>query len=303
MAAKRLIAPPPTPMREDLSLDLSPIERQVELLVESGVSGAFVCGSTGESLSLTVRERKAVAERWVALAPEGFDIIIHVGHNALPAAIELAAHAKEIGASAIAAMPPCYFKPRTVQDVAEWCSRLASAAPDLPFYYYHIPALSGVNVRVSDFLRLAADRIPKLAGVKYTWEDLSDFALCVGLDGGRFDMLFGRDEMLLAGLALGAAGAIGSTYNFAAPLFLDLIEAFEAGDLERAQREQRRAAQLVRVLHRHGGPEVFKATMKLIGLDLGPPRPPLPSLSAEQLDAVRADLQSIGFFDYCSAVP
>ena len=297
---KRLIAPPPTPMCEDFSLDLSPIERQVELLVESGVSGAFVCGSTGESLSLTVEERKAVAEEWVRLAQEKLQVIVHVGHNALPAAVELAAHAQRIGAGAIAAMPPCYFKPRAAEAVADWCTRLASAAPDLPFYYYHIPAMSGVHIRVSDLLRIAAERIPKLTGVKYTWEDLSDFALCVGMEGGRFEMLFGRDQMLLGGLAMGARGAIGSTYNFAAPLYLGLIEAFEAGEMERARSEQRRATRLILTLARHGGPEVFKAVMKLVGLDLGPSRPPLPTLTPEQLEALRADLESIGFFDYCS---
>lgn len=300
---KRLIAPPPTPMRDDFSINLEPIATQVAVLVESGVAGAFVCGSTGESLSLTVEERKAVAEQWMKLAPQELAVIVHVGHNSLPAALELAAHAQSIGASAVAAMPPCYFKPRSAEAAAEWCARLAAAAPDIPFYYYHIPAMSGVHIQVSGFLRFASQRIPKLAGVKYTWEDLSDFALCVALEGGRFEMLFGRDQMLLGGLAMGARGAVGSTYNFAAPLYLGLIEAFETGEMERARREQRRASELIRVMATHGGPEVFKATMKLIGVDLGPSRPPLPTPTAAQLEALRADLDRIGFFDYCSAGP
>lgn len=295
-----LIAAPFTPMTSDGAVDLDVIDQQAALLRRNGVAGAFVCGTTGESMSLTVEERMEVARRWVEGAPDGFRVVVHVGHTSLPAAKRLCAHAGEIGARGTGAMGPCFFRPRDVGALAAFCAEVASAAPELPFYYYHIPAMTGVDVRMVEFLEAAAGSIPNLAGVKYAHEDLADFALCCGFDGGRFDMLFGRDEMLLAGLATGAKGAVGSTYNYAAPLYLEILDAFDRGDLEKARALQRRAAEIVRVLLRYGGgPAPGKAIMKLAGLDCGPCRLPLVPVEGERLAALEADLRKIGFFDHC----
>jgi len=298
-----LVAAPFTAFHEDGSLNLEKVDDQAASLAASGVSGGFVCGTTGESLSLTVEERQQVAERWMAAAPEDFAVIVHVGHDSLAESRALAAHAQRIGARAIGAMPPCFFRPATLSDLVAWCAEVAAAAPELPFYYYHIPSMTGVNFPIAEFLEAAADRIPTLAGVKFTYENLMDFLRCVRLAGGRYDLLFGRDEILLAGLALGARGAVGSTYNFAAPLYLRLIEAFEAGALAAARAEQARAAEMIAVLLRYGGIPAFKAVMKMIRLDCGPVRPPLRDLTAEQRHALHADLELVGFFDYCSRCP
>ena len=298
--ARRIIAAPFTPMTLDDRVDLNVIERQAELLHRNGVSGGFVCGTTGEGVSLTMEERTSVARRWVESAPDGFEVIVHVGHTSLPASKELARHASEIGARGTGAMGPCFFRPRDVDVLVDYCAEVAGASPGLPFYYYHMPAMTGVNVRMLEFLRAAAGRIPNLAGVKFTHEDLADFTLCCALEGGRFDMLFGRDEILLAGLAMGAKGAVGSTYNYAAPLYLKIWDAFERGDLDEACTLQRRAAETVRVMLNYGGgPGAGKAIMKLAGLDCGPCRLPLVPVDAEAEKALEADLREIGFFEYC----
>jgi len=298
-----LIAAPFTPMREDGAVWLEQIEVQAAALAASGVSGGFVCGSTGESLSLTVPERKQVTERWVASAPDGLAVIAHVGHNCLAESQALAAHAQEAGAAAIGAMPPCFFKPATLDALVDWCAAVAAAAPDLPFYYYHIPSMTGVDIFVAELLEAAADRIPTLAGVKFTYENLLDFSRCVQLGGGRFNMLFGRDEILLAGLALGADGAVGSTYNFSAPLYLRIIEAFEAGDIAAARAAQARAGEIIVALLKYGGMPAFKAVMAMIGVDCGPVRPPLRPLTPERSRSLRTDLERLGFFDDCNRRP
>ena len=295
-----LIAAPFTALCADGSLHLDAIEKQAASLVENGVSGAFVCGSTGESLSLTVAERMAVAERWRAVAGEALDVVIHVGHPCLADSQAMAAHAQEIGARAIAAMAPCFFKPATVDDLVAVCAEVAGAAPGLPFYFYHLPSMTGVNFPVVEVLKAASGRIPTLAGVKFTYENLMDFRQCVDLERGRFNILFGRDEILLAGLALGARGAVGTSYSFAAPLFLRIIEDFQRGDLASAQREQSRAVELVSVFLRCGGLAACKAIMPMIGIDCGPVRLPLRNLTAEQLAGLRAELERIGFFGYSS---
>jgi N-acetylneuraminate lyase len=154
-----------------------------------------------------------------------------------------------------------------------------------------------------DFLKEADGKIPNLAGIKFTHEDLMDYANARAFAGGKYAMLFGRDEILLAGLGFGAAGAVGSTYNFAAPLYLSLMRAFAADDLETARREQGRAREFIGVLQRHGGLVAGKAVMKLIGLDCGPARLPLRTLRTTEETSLRTDLEAVGFFDYCCKLP
>jgi N-acetylneuraminate lyase len=287
-------------MHSDGELNLDAIERYADMLVASGVKGAFVCGSTGEFASLTVDERMRVAGRWIEASGDALKVIVHVGSTCLADARALASHAQETGADAVAAVPPYYIRPAGVDDLVEFCSGIASAAPGLPFYYYHIPSMAGVDIEVADFLAKGSGRIPNLAGAKFTHEDLMDFGRCVRLADGAFNMLFGRDEILLSALAHGARGAVGTTYNYAAPLYLRLMEAFDAGDMDGARSEQARAVEMIEILTKAGGPlSCGKAVMKMLGVDCGPPRPPLRSPSGEEAAALRAELERIGFFEYC----
>jgi len=295
-----LIAPAFTPMDSDGGLDLEPVEHLAESLAANDISGAFVCGSTGESTSLTVEERKQVAERWQTVAGDQLPVIVHVGHNALPAAKELAAHAQRIGTAAVAAMAPSFFKPAGTEDLVMWCAEIAAAAPALPFYYYHIPSRTGVFVKMAEFLALGSERIPNLAGAKFTFEDLMDLGQCLDLENGRFNMLFGRDEMLLAGYAIGVHGAVGTSYNFAAPLYHELIAAFEAGDMTTAQAKQAQSRKMIATILSYPGLGAFKSVMRMIGLDCGPVRLPNRNVTEEQYEELKSKLEEIGFFEYCS---
>jgi N-acetylneuraminate lyase len=291
-----LVAAAVTPLTADGRLRAEQIDLLAELYAESGVSGVFACGTTGECHSLTSSERRETAARWVAAARERFPVIVHVGHNSLPEAQALARHADESGAAAIAAMAPFFFKPPNSEALIEYCAAIASAAPRLPFYYYHIPSMTGVSLPVAEFLKRAGSRIPNLAGAKFTHTDLLDFQECLAVEGGRYDILFGHDEILLAGLALGAKGAIGSTYNFAAPVYLRLLKSFQAGDLAAARHAQLQAAQMVQVLLRHGGVAACKAILQLMGLDCGPVRPPLATIAESQLARLREELLPFDIF-------
>jgi len=292
---KGLVAAPFTALRADGGLNLDLIAHQAAALADNGVQGAFICGTTGEGFSLTTEERLQVAERWIAVAPKQLKVIVHVGHNSIGESRKLAAHAAQTGAHAVATIGSTFFRPATTELLVEFCAQVASAAPGLPFYYYHMPALTGVNLSMIEFLRLGARRIPNLAGIKFTDENLMSYAQCLHFDGGRFNILFGRDEILLAALALGATGAVGSTYNYMAPIYHRLIEAFQAGDLGVARRWQMLSIQIIAVMARHGGLPAGKAMMKLAGLDCGPVRPPLRNLSAEEFEALRRDLDHAGF--------
>lgn len=181
-------------------------------------------------------------------------------------------------------MGPVFFRSSRVEDVAAHCAIVAEAAGELPFYYYHIPSYNGAYVSVCRLLEAAKDRIANLAGAKFTHEDLADYGACLALEGGRFDILFGRDEMLLAALALGAKGAIGSTYNFAGLLYGGLLEAFDGGDLVRARRLQAKAVEIIDAISATacGYLPAAKAIVKMLGLDLGPVRSPLRDITVEE---------------------
>ncbi len=300
-----LVAATFTAFHADGALHLEAIERQAEKLVEQRLRGVFVCGTSGEFASLTVPERMEVARRWCDVAGSELEIIVHVGHTSLGDAQALAAHAEQIGAAGIAAVGPYYFRPRAVPEVVDFAARIASAAPKTPFSYYHIPSFTGVALPMAEFLPAAAEAIPTLAGLKFTHENLAEYARCVAYEQGRYEIFFGRDEMLLGALAMGASSGVGTTYNFSAPIFHRVYEAFTRGDIAEARRWQGLAIAMIDIAVAHGGMPAFKAMMRWFGVDCGPCRPPLVSLDDDRAARLHADLAEIGFFDAVSngAVP
>jgi len=290
-----LIAAPFTALNPDSTLNLPMIQHQAKALAENGVTGAFICGTTGEGLSLTTDERIQIAERWISSAPPSLKIIVHVGHQSVNESRQLAAHAERIGAAAFATIAPTFFRATNLEQLIDFCARVAEGAPSLPFYYYHMPAMTGADFAMHDFLRLASGRIPNLAGIKFTHENLMDYTRCLNFEEGRFNILFGRDEILLAALAMGATGAVGSTYNYMAGIFHCMLEAFKNGDTENARRHQLTAIQIIAVMSRRGGLAAGKAMMKMVGLDCGPVRTPLQNLSPEALESLTRELEHVGF--------
>jgi N-acetylneuraminate lyase len=286
-----------TPFDRGGNLELSVVSRQAELFRESGMTAVFIAGTTGEWSSLTSRERMALCDRWTEAAGSDLKVAVHVGHNAQAEAVALAAHARESGAAAVAAVAPSYFKPASVSDLVDFLIPIAAAADPLPFYYYEIPGMTGVRLSTSQLLHEARFRIPNLRGLKFSFSDLVELQECVNGDGGALDVLFGQDEFLLAGLALGVRGAVGSTYNFAGRHYQRLMRSFTAGELDAARARQFQAARLVQVLGKYGFMAASKAVMGLIGVDCGPVRPPLRNLTHEELTAMAAELGRLEMFD------
>lgn len=275
-----LVAAPPTAFLDNGAVDYTAIGPLAEHLHAQGVIGVFVNGTTGESMSLTTDERERTTEAWRAVLPAGMKLFVHAGHNSPVDAVRLAAHAQRTGADAVAVIAPGFFKPAGIAGMVDWCAPIAAAAPALPFYFYHMPSLSGVNLSVARFLEAAGPRIPNLAGIKFTFEAMGDFQEALELENGRYDVLWGRDEMLLGALATGALGGVGSTYNVAAPLFLALIAAFERGDLALARQLQARAIAMINAMVGTGNFFVaLKAMLRAQGVPISTRvRPPLVNL-------------------------
>ena len=199
-----------TPFDRDGALNLAVIDQQAALFLESGMHGVFVGGTTGEFASLTLDERKALCGRWVEIAGSTMRVAVHVGHNCRADALELAAHARQTGVAAVALAPPSYFKPATILDLIDFCVPIAAEVEPLPFYYYHIPCMTNVRLPMAEFLHEARFRIPNLRGLKFSHDDLVDLQGCVAAEKNVYDVLFGFDEGLLAGLCLGARGGRGN---------------------------------------------------------------------------------------------
>ena len=297
-----LIAAPFTPMHPNGMLNLSIIPAYYQMLKANGVIGAFICGSTGEGVSLTISEKKAVAEAWVNCTKQDkdFKVMALLADTSIEDCKDLAIHARNIGLYAVSFTSPYYFKPADVGMLAKVCVEIASVVPDLPFYYYHIPVLTGVSFPMFDLLKEMDGKIPNFAGIKYTHEDFMDFLSCLHFKNGKYDMLWGRDENMLPALSIGAKGAIGSTFNYAAPLYYNLIDAFNNNNLLLAQSLQQKSIDMIRLLGKYGGIATGKAYMKIIGLDCGEFRLPVKNMSENDFDLFKKDTEQINFSSFCS---
>lgn len=297
-----LIAAPFTPMHPNGILNLSIIPAYYQMLKTNGVTGAFICGSTGEGVSLTISEKKVVAEAWVNCTKKDkdFKVMALLADTSIEDCKDLALHARNIGLYAVSFTSPYYFKPADVGMLAKVCVEIASVVPDLPFYYYHIPVLTGVSFPMFDLLKEMDGKISNFAGIKYTHEDFMDFLSCLHFNNGKYDMLWGRDENMLPALSIGAKGAIGSTFNYAAPLYYDLIDAFNNNNLLLAQSLQQKSIDMIRLLGKYGGIATGKAYMKLIGLDCGEFRLPVKNMSENDFDLFKKDTEQINFSSFCS---
>lgn len=297
-----LINAPFTPFDSNNEVNYAPIDKYVELLVNNGIKGVFINGSSGEGYLLTDKERMLLAEKWITVAPKNFKVIVHVGSTCVESSRMLAAHAQSHGAYAIGAMAPPFPKIGRIEELVKYCEEIASAAPDLPFYFYHIPAFNGAFLSMVEFLKAVDGRIPNFAGIKYTYESLYEYNQCRLYKNGKFDMLHGQDETILASLALGGAqGGIGGTTNYNGKALTQIIEAWNADDLEKAREMQNFAQEVINIIcHYRGNIVGGKRIMKLIGLDLGKNRTPFQNMTDDEEMAMKKELESINFFNRCN---
>ena len=297
-----LIAAPFTPMNENGEVKYDRIQAYYDFLKKNKVVGAFINGSTGEGVSLTQKEKMKVADEWVAASKADASIktINLVGGTSYMECIENAQHSFDIGIDAIAVLAPYYFKPGNATQLVDFVARIAASVPEMPVYFYHIPVLTGCNVTMYDFLQEAASTIPNLAGIKYTHEDFMDFQSCINFMDGKYDMLWGRDENLLSALVLGTRGGVGSTFNYTAPLYYKMIDAFSNGNLEAARKLQQKSIDMIRLLGKYGGIATGKAFMRYVGIDCGEFRSPIKNMSREDYKKFTEDIQALAMEEFFS---
>jgi len=283
-------------------LNLSVIPLQASYLSATGVDWVFVGGTTGESLSLTMTERKDLFSAWLKT---NSSVIAHCGAEALGDARELARYAATSGAKAIAAMPPTFFKPANAKALALTIASICEAAPALPCYYYHIPSMTGVATTfpVLDFVKEIEPLAPNFAGVKYTgmytYPGMVDAQRIMNYKEGKFEVLSGREEMMLEALSIGIKGHVGSQFNFAGDLYNGIRNTFaREGLTDKSQAVLRgMQTQAVSLIDAWKNPAPVgvngaKYYMNLAGIPVGDarlPSLPVPSDAAKELrDALAA---------------
>ena len=301
---KGLIDAPFTPFDNNMEVNLDIIPQYAKMLKRNGLKGVFVNGSSGEGYMLDTAERKRLAEAWMAARPDDFMVIVHVGSCCVKDSKELARHAAEIGADGIGAMAPPFPKINRIEELVQYIESIASAAPSLPFYYYHIPAFNGAFLPMVKLLEAVDGRVPNFAGIKYTFESIYEYNQCRLYKDGKYDMLHGQDETILASLAMGGAqGGIGGTTNYNGRELVGIIDAWNRGDIEAARKHQEFSQEVINVICKYRGNIVGgKRIMKLIGMDLGKNRVPFQNLTDDEERNMRADLEAIGFFERCNIV-
>jgi len=297
-----LVAAPFTPMDSRGNLNPGLIPGYYDFLEKNHIAGAFINGSTGEGVSLTQKEKQLNVTEWSTCRRNGgkVPVINLVGGTSYQECIDLALFSREAGISAIALLAPYYFKPSDENQLAEFVARVGESVPDMPVYFYHIPVLTGVNMPMIGFLKKISGMLPNFAGIKYTQEDFMDFLSCLNFENRKYDILWGRDECLLSALVLGCRGAVGSTYNYSAPLYHKIIAAFNDGRLEEARELQQMSINMITLLGRYGGIATGKAFMKYIGIDCGEFRSPVKNMSAKMFEEFVRDVSSLNMEQYFS---
>lgn len=279
-----------TPMTADGSaINYTVLRRLVDFHLERGVTGFFVCGGSGEGLLLTSSERQQVLETVVDQVAGRGTIIAHVGALATATAQSLARHAIQLGVDAVAAVPPVYVRVDR-QALLDHYRLIAEAADGTPTYVYNIPTATSVEITAGVMAELI--QIPGVLGIKYSSYNLYDLHRITQL---RPDLtvLSGFDEVCVAGLAMGAHGAIGSTYNVMPATFSALYRATQTGDWAGAQALQARADKVIDVLVSVPMLAGLKSILSDWGIECGSPRRPQRPLTQTERDALRQAIASV----------
>ena len=295
---KGLIAAVHTPVNEDYSLNLDCVQTQANHLVKCGVAGVYVSGTTGEGQSFIPEERTKLFQAWGNTAKANhLTFIAHIGHREQAEAANLALAAKDAGTHGLSAMSPPNSNMNEAWELIEWLKPILAEVSNLPFYYYDSPTISGAEIDMAEFLEIADHELTSLVGLKFNNPDLAMLKKCLTIQDGKFDILFGVDEMLISGLDQGCRGAVGSTYNFAAPIYHKLIKAYESGDRNQAEKWQDFSIQFIDIIAKYDFLPTAKMLMKRFGVDCGPARPPHRQLSQDELESLYNELDQINFFE------
>lgn len=289
---KGIIAATVTPVTETGQLNLKEVGRLTNFLIEKGIHGLFPCGSTGEGLLLSTIERKQVAEITVKEAAGRVPVVIHTGSINISEAIELTAHARDIGADGAALIPPYYY---SIDETAifSYYSTIAKQVTDLPLYIYNIPinVKNAVSPRVLTRLK---SEYTNIVGIKDSSMDFMNFINFQQAVPKDFCILMGNDAQIYASLLMGGSGAVAATATVFPEPVVEIYESLKAGDQEKALKAQDTVIKLRAVFRSYPPIASYKKALEFRGIDGGVPHTPLRPMTPEEIKKLKAELEALG---------
>ncbi|MCL4783035.1 MAG: dihydrodipicolinate synthase family protein [Bryobacterales bacterium] len=276
-----------TPLDGQGKLNTRSYELLLERVYRAGSHGVYVCGQTGEGLQLPLDVRERAVEVAVANTPEGGNVIAHVGAHSTADALRLARHASAAGAHAVSSLPP--GSGYTFQEALRYYQAIASAS-SVPLLVYYFPGHSTAIQTTEELLKLC--ELPNVIGLKYTSFDLYKLSL---LQRAGYTVFNGHDEVLAAGLLMGAHGGIGSFYNLIPELFVNLYAVCREGRWREAREKQDRINDLIRAVLDFPMLPSLKRILSWSGIDCGYAIPPRGRLTSLEEEALRQAVVSAGF--------
>lgn len=282
-----------TPVNVDNTVREDSVRRLIEHHISKGVSGFYICGSTGEGPALSEETRRHMAEIVVDQVAGRVAVINHVGAPDAQSAIRLARHAEEIGCDAISSVPPTFYYSYGDDEIFNYYRALSENCKK-PLLVYATGMFKQADI-VPFIDRLMA--LDTVIGLKFTRYNYYEMHRIAELNGGDINVINGPDEMLLCGLSMGAQAGIGSTYNVMAGEFVKLYNCFAGGDWMGAQAQQYKINHVIEIMLKHGLFPALKHMLTVQGFDAGYPVFPCRRFSAEEEKAFMDDLNAVKFFE------
>lgn len=267
--------------------DISEIKTKqfANYLVEKGVQGLYVGGSSGECIYQNLEERKQTLQYVAEAVGNQLTLIAHVGAPSTRDSISLAKYAEQLGYDYLSAIPPIYFVLPEDSIFHYWNDIIEST--NLPFLIYNIPQTTGYQLSISLLKRMLSN--PKVVGVKNSSMPVMDIERFIAASNQKLIVMNGPDEQFVAGRLMGATGGIGGTYAVMPELFLKANAFLKAGDLQQARAIQSTINDIIIALCSLNGSmySAIKEVLKLNGMDIGSVRNPLQPISGEALQTVK----------------
>lgn len=286
-----------TPFDEKGQILDSSVKELIDYMIEGGLDGLYVGGSTGEGMIMSKEDRMHMAELCVDYAGKRVPVIIHVGCADTKTAVELAEHARKIGADGVSSVPPYYYR-MSKGYIKEFYQAIARAA-QIPFLIYNIPLLTGVSIGFDFMVEMMEE--PNIIGLKYTDTNLEIMRQIKDYHDGEINVMMGYDAMLLSALVLGADGGIGSYYNIMPKAFSGVYDCYQKGDMESARQLQWMIDRYVMIIKKYLEPAnqaAIKAILNYQGIWAGTTMRPILPLADTKAEAMIEELKAAGFFDF-----
>ncbi|XP_049878203.1 N-acetylneuraminate lyase-like [Pectinophora gossypiella] len=287
-----------TPLKDDQTVNCGIIPAYAQYLVNNGIKAVLVGGSTGEHMSLSVKDRKKVIDAWVDTSrTTGLHVQVQVGGAPFPDVIELAKYCASSGVNSILTLPELYFRPDSVAELVSYVEMVANAAPNLPVLYYHIPRMSNVAINMPAFAAAASAQLPNFKGMKFTSSDLIEAAQVVKVLKEDQQIFLGGEYLLAPGALLGIKSCISTPINIFPQLVQGVLDAVERSDVTEANKLQDKLTVAIDSIASEGGwVPTMKAAMEFVtGINVGPPSLPKKPLSSEAKKKIEGKLLNLGY--------